>query len=60
MSGKGRLAVLWAAVHAALVVLVAGLADGSVPVPDEAKWIVPVIVAAITATSPYLKLWSRS
>lgn len=52
---KNVQAVLWAMVAAAVAAFGQELAAGNVPMPQELRWLVPIIVATISATSPYLK-----
>lgn len=52
---KNTQAILYAAINAMLVAFAAQLQAGEVPLPKEIVWTVPLVVAVITAISPYFK-----
>ena len=47
-------AVVWALVAAGLTQFGMELAAGNVPLPQEVRWLVPILVAVISALSPYV------
>lgn len=53
---SNSIAVLFAALNALLVAFGQELTAGKVPIPDEWRWAVPLLVAVITAVSPYIKV----
>ena len=56
---KDAIAAFCAFLNAVLVVLAVQLEAGNVPIPQEWGWAIPMLVAGITAFSPWVKLWGR-
>ena len=56
---KNERAIMWAVVAAMVTTFGQELAAGRVPLPEELRWVIPVVVAGISALSPYLKLESK-
>jgi len=52
---KNTQAILWAVVAAMVAQLGMELSAGNVPIPAQAKWVIPLLVAGISAFSPYFK-----
>ena len=55
MSRSNGWALIWALVAALLAAFGQELALGNVPLPASMAWLIPIIVAGISAMSPYLK-----
>ena len=55
MNRADNISAICAILNAGVVAAVAGLMDGTIPIPDEAKWVAPIIVAMLTALSPQLR-----
>jgi len=55
--GRGnRYALLWAVAAALITGFGQELAAGHVPIPTEWRWAIPIVIMAIAATSPYLRM----
>jgi len=52
---KNKQAILWAVAAAIVAQFGMELSAGNVPVPAQLRWVIPLIVAGISAFSPYLK-----
>lgn len=56
---KNWQAAAYAVLNALLVGFAMQLEKGEVPLPKELAWVVPLIVLAITAMSPYVKIGAK-
>ncbi len=52
---KNEQAIFWAVIAALVASFGQELAAGNVPIPTEARWVIPIIVAGISALSPYFR-----
>ena len=53
---KNTKAIVYAGVAALCVAAAQGLADGSIPLPSDLRWLSVVIVPVLVAVSPYFKI----
>ena len=53
---KNTKAIIHAGVAAVLAAAAQGLADGSIPLPSDLRWLSVLIVPVLVAVSPFFKL----
>lgn len=59
MSRTNGWAVFWAVAAGMVATFGQELAAGRVPLPDDWRWVTPVLVAGIAALSPYIDVPRR-
>lgn len=56
---KNLISLAYAGLNAIIVALAAGIGNNSVPIPKDFIWVAPILVAFLTAISPYVAFGAK-